>query len=242
MDSQENTPGKRGSGRFRASAAGVGLSILLGYFSIALAFGVSARAVGLDLPFAASFSVFVFAGASQFLAVTLLSQGVTVLPIIAATLILNSRHIVMSLALRDRITGEHIPRALLGFGITDEVFTAAATRGGQIEDRELLLMQVMAYSGWVAGTIVGFLAGTFLPEVVEQAMGIALYAMFVALIVPPVLSFPRYLVPALAAGGLNWILQASGTSVGLSLLIAIAVPALGFALVPGWTDEPAEAA
>ena len=215
----------------------MGFAILLGYFSIAIAFGASGRAIGLDALPVAGFSVFVFAGASQFMAVTLLSQGAGTLSIILATFVLNSRHIVMSISLRDRITGSRIPRALLAFGVTDEVFAGAATQGGEIGETELLIMEGLAYSGWVGGTIVGFLVGTILPPVVEQAMGVSLYAMFVALIVPAVTRFPRYLLPAFAAGGANWALQAAGVSVGISLVISIAAVAAAFALVPGWSEE-----
>jgi 4-azaleucine resistance transporter AzlC len=224
----------------RREAITNGLAILLGYFSIAIAFGVSGRTVGLPALAVAGFSVFVFAGASQFMAVSLIAQGAGALAVIAATLVINSRHIVMSMSLQDRLKVRRIPRALLAFGVTDEVFTAASTRQGDIAEGHLLTMEAMAYSGWVGGTIVGFVIGGLLPAVVEQAMGIALYAMFVALIVPAILRFPRYLVPALVAGAANWGLQLMGLQVGIALLGSIALAALGFALLPGWC-EPQEA-
>jgi 4-azaleucine resistance transporter AzlC len=214
------------------------MAILLGYFSIAVAFGVAGRELGFGLPVLTALSVFVFAGASQFLAVQLLAQGVGGLAVIAATLVLNARHIVMSLALRDRVTGSRIPRPLLAFGITDEVFTSAATRTGPIRDTELLTIEALAYSGWVSGTIAGFLVGGFLPPIVEEAMGIALYAMFVALIVPGVLRFWRYGVVVAAAGAVNLGLTALSIPRGPALLLAIVVPALLFAVLPRWSEEP----
>ncbi|MFP4113401.1 MAG: AzlC family ABC transporter permease [Spirochaetota bacterium] len=221
----------------RRAAMSAGTAILLGYFSIAIAFGVSGRSIGLPAVAVAGFSVFVFAGASQFVAVGLLAQGAGALSIIAATLVLNSRHIVMSMSLRDRIVGSRIPRPVLAFGITDEVFTAAATRPGEIQDTDLLVSEALAYSGWIGGTVVGFLIGSVLPSVMEDAMGIALYAMFVALIVPAVLRFPRYLVPALAAGGCNWALQAIGVPVGIALLVSIGAVAALFAVSPRWSES-----
>lgn len=215
---------------------GLGVAILLGYFSIAIAFGVSGRATGLPVAAVAGFSVFVFAGASQFMAVSLLAQGAGAVSIIVATLVINARHFVMSMALRDRIDATGVPRPVLAFGVTDEVFTAAATRPGSIRDTQLLGMEALAYGGWVAGTLVGYLAGGVLPLVVEQAMGIALYAMFVALIVPPILRFPRYLAPALLAGATNWGLQALGVPVGISLVLAIAAVAAVFAVSPRWSE------
>jgi 4-azaleucine resistance transporter AzlC len=216
--------------------AEIGLTILFGYFFIAIAFGAAGRAAGLAAAATAGFSVFVFAGASQFMAVSLIGQGAGAVSIIAATLVLNLRHVVMSMTLRNRIEGSSVPRPLLAFGITDEVFAAFAARRGPIRDTHLLVTEALAYAGWVGGTIVGYLAGGVLPEQLEQAMGIALYAMFVALIIPPIRRFPKYAVPALAAGALNWGLQAIGVPVGVALLISIPVVAIGFAAVPGWSD------
>lgn len=218
------------------SAAGTGVAILLGYFSIAIAFGVSGRAAGFSAPAIAAFSVFVFAGASQFMAVSMLALGAGPVSVILATLVLNSRHLVMSMALRDRIRSTGVPRALLAFGITDEVFAAAATAPGDVDDRELLMMEALAYGGWVAGSVTGFLLGAILPEVLEQAMGIALYAMFVSLLVPAVMRFPRYLAPAAVAGGVNWLLQLGGVPVGIALVVAIGGVAAAFALFPRWSE------
>lgn len=227
---------RRQPGSGGRSVAGLGAAILFGYLSIAIAFGAAGRAAGIPAVAVASFSVFVFAGASQFMAVSLLAQGAGALSIVVATLVINARHIVMSMALRDRIEGARVPRPVLAFGVTDEVFTAAATRPGPIRDTGLALMEGLAYSGWVAGTVIGFLVGGVLPDVLERAMGIALYAMFVALIVPPVVRFPRYLVPALLAGGVNWGLQVAGVPVGIALVTAIGAVAAGFAIGPGWSE------
>ena len=222
--------------RLIGGPTGIGLTILFGYFFIAIAFGAAGRAAGLAAAATAGFSVFVFAGASQFMAVSLIAQGAGTVSIIAATFVLNLRHVIMSMALRDRIEGSNVPRPVLAFGITDEVFAAFASQRGKVRDTHLLVTEVLAYSGWVGGTIVGYLAGGVLPQPLEQAMGIALYAMFVALIIPPIRRFPRYAVPALAAGALNWGLQAIGMPVGIALLIAIPAVAIAFAAGRGWSD------
>ena len=223
--------------RGQHSAVQLGIAILLGYFSIAVAFGVAGRELGFSLLALAGLSVFVFAGASQFLAIQLLAQGVGGVAVVAATFILNARHIVMSLAIRDRIRGDQVPRPVLAFGITDEVFTSAATRVGPIRDTELLAMEALAYAGWVSGTIAGFAVGQFLPPALEAAMGIALYAMFVALIVPGVLRFWRYGVAVAAAGDVHLGLTLLDVPRGPALLVAIVVPAALFALAPGWSEE-----
>lgn len=217
----------------------IGLTIMLGYLSIAVAFGVSGRSLGFPLVALAALSVFVFAGASQFLAIQLLAAGAGGLSVVAATLVLNARHLAMAYALRDRIDHGRVPVPVLAFGITDEVFAAAATRPGRIRDTELLTMQALAYSGWVGGTVIGFAVGGVLPPAIEAAMGIALYALFVALLVPGVIRFPRYGVVALSAGAMNWILQRAGMGAGPSLLLAIVAAATAYASLPSWSERDA---
>ncbi len=214
----------------------LGIAILLGYFSIAIAFGVAGREFGFSLPALTGLSVFVFAGASQLLAIQLLAQGVGGVAVIVATLILNARHVVMSLAIRDRIEGSRVPRPVLAFGITDEVFASAATRVGPIRDVDLLTMEILAYSGWVGGTIAGFIIGRFLPPAIEEAMGIALYAMFVSLIVPGIIRFWRYGIVVVAAGAVNYGITSLGLSRGPALLVAIVLPAVAFAFGPRWSE------
>lgn len=214
----------------------LGVAIFLGYFSIAVAFGVAGRELGFSLRVLTGLSVFVFAGASQFLAIQLLAQGVGGVAVIVATLILNARHVVMSLAIRDRVEGDRVPKPVLAFGITDEVFASAATRVGPIRDVDLLTMEVMAYFGWVGGTIAGFVAGRFLPPAIEEAMGIALYAMFVSLIVPGIARFWRYGIVVVAAGAVNFGMTSLGLSRGPALLVAIVLPAVVFALGPRWSE------
>ena len=112
----------------RRDPVGTGLAILFGYFSIAVAFGVSGRSIGLSAVAVASFSVFVFAGASQFMAVTLLAQE-------RGAVLDHPRHTRAQLAPPRHVdgaprgaSGNRIPRPVLAFGITDEVFGATATR------------------------------------------------------------------------------------------------------------------
>jgi 4-azaleucine resistance transporter AzlC len=139
----------------------LGIAILLGYISIGLTFGVAGRTLGFSLLVLAAMSIFVFAGASQFLAIQLLIAGAGPLSIIAATFILNSRHIVMSLALRDRIEGDRIPKPFLAWGITDEVFASAAGRPGGIRDMSLFVALLVpgVIRFWRYGVVAGAAGG-----------------------------------------------------------------------------------
>ena len=162
-----------------------GLPIFLGYFPMAMAFGLMAKAGGLGFLQALSFSVFVFAGASQFMALGLLSAGAAVGEIILATFLLNFRHLLMSASLAAHLKEEKRSRlAVIAFGVTDETFAVASTLPKVPGLHFLMGLEGIAYSGWVGGTVAGFLVGSSLPASIQASLGITLYAMFAAILVP----------------------------------------------------------
>ncbi len=203
----------------------LGLSIHLGYLSIAVAFGVTSEALGFPTWVPIAMSVCVFAGASQFLAVQLLSIAASPPSVVVAVMMLNLRHIVMSLTLSARLGGRRFPRPAAAFFVTDEVFAAVATIQGPIGHGELLRVGVPAYAGWVLGTIVGLLVGSRLPTGLQEAMGIALYAMFVAIIVPGMFRRLRYVVAVASAALAHTLLVWAGVEAGVAILLAMTVPA-----------------
>lgn len=217
---------------FRAGVQ-AGFPIFIGYFPTAMAFGLLAKTGGLTLGSSVSFSVFVFAGASQFMALNLLRTGAAVTEIVIATFLLNLRHLLMSAALATRIQSENkrwFP--VVAFGVTDETFAVAATQDQKLTMPFLLTLEVTAYVGWVSGTGLGYLIGSALPVIVQNSMAIALYAMFIAILTPQVKNSIQAGVLALGAGALN-----AGLSYGKllpsgwNLIIAIIVIALLGALV-----------
>jgi 4-azaleucine resistance transporter AzlC len=190
-----------------------GFPILAGYFPIAMAFGLLAKSVPLSLLESLGFSIFVFAGASQFMALNLLKTGAAVGEIVVATLLLNFRHLLMSASLAARLAErrQHL-LALVGFGITDETFAVTATQDRPFSIPYLLAVEGLAYAGWVSGTGVGYLIGEILPPLVRTSMGIGLYAMFVAILVPQFKKAVAPVILALGAGVIHTIL------IGLKLL------------------------
>ncbi len=162
-----------------------GLPIFLGYFPMAMAFGLMAKASGIGFMPTMAFSVFVFAGASQFMALGLLNTGVAAGEIILATFLLNFRHLLMSASLAAHLKQEKKPQlAALAFGVTDETFAVASTLPKEPGLKFLISLEAVAYSGWVGGTIAGFLVGSSLPASIQASLGITLYAMFAAILVP----------------------------------------------------------
>jgi 4-azaleucine resistance transporter AzlC len=159
--------------------------ICLGYFPIGAAFGVLAQQAGLYPVEIILMSLLVFAGSSQFIAVSLISAGATIVPIVATTFVVNLRHLLMSssLALYLRSISKAW-LALFAYGVTDESFAVNLTRfrDEHWEWRQALVVNHTANASWIASTILGIYCGQFIPA---GAFGIdyALIAMFLALLV-----------------------------------------------------------
>lgn len=162
-----------------------GISIALGYLPVALTFGFIAEATGLTIYETTAMSIFVFAGAAQYMALSLIANGTGALEIIFTTFIINIRHLLMSTALSEKAEKEHpFIKALYSFGITDEVFAVTATKEGKLTTAFIFGVATMAYGSWVLHSSIGYLISTALPSSVQQSMSIALYALFIALLVP----------------------------------------------------------
>ena len=204
-----------------------GIPIAVGYLPIAIAFGLLARSAGVAAEAAILMSLIVFAGASQFVGINLLALGTVYGEIVLTTFLLNLRHFLMSASLAHRLeegTGR-IWRAILSFGITDETFTVATLRDErELSPQFLAALNATAFVAWNAGTWVGLFLAEELPAALKVSMGIALYAMFVGLLVPAVKKSRQALVVAVTAMAVNGLLQTvpavAGLSAGWCLVIA----------------------
>ena len=162
-----------------------GWPICLGYFPIGLAFGVLAQKAGLHPVEIGLMSLLVFAGSSQFVAVSMLSGGASVLSIVLTTFVINLRHLLMSssLALYLRSVKKSWT-ALFAYGVTDESFAINLTglRDTNWDWRQALVVNQTANVAWIASSIVGAYSGQFIPA---GAFGIdyALIAMLLCLLV-----------------------------------------------------------
>src|SRR5690625_4062494 len=137
-------------------------------------------------------SVVVFAGASQFMGANMIAVQASAVEIIVATFILNFRHFVMSFSFMNEIR-EHFnlkTRFFLSLGLTDETFAVSALNKEQVKQEKSALFYaaiiLSAYTSWVFGSFFGGMLGEIIPEKLSQSMGIALYAMFIGLLVPSI--------------------------------------------------------
>lgn len=188
-----------------------GLPIALGYFPIAIAFGALARQAGLTAWEGVAMSLFVYAGASQFMAAGMILSGAGTLQIITATFFVNLRHLMMSMAVNQKLQGlSEKWKAGLAFWITDETFATLTLKTAQDHRSAASTagLMITAYLGWVSGTTVGALSVGLLPAAVSGAMTVGLYALFISLLVPPARNQPRVAVLVLVSMAFNWGLQA----------------------------------
>jgi 4-azaleucine resistance transporter AzlC len=217
-----------------------GMPVLIGYFPIALTFGLLASE-HLSLAQAVSMSAWVYAGASQFMALELIGAHSLAVETVAATFLMNFRHFIMNASLSQRLQRHPSPLTpLIAFWVTDETFSVAMTGSGRIDHRFMLGLQLVAYASWVAGTGLGFSVGTLIPVLLEESLYIALYALFAALLVPHLKRSIPVLITAGLSAGMNTLLQRTSLlKPGWSLVVAILAASMLGALLMGG-DEGGE--
>ena len=144
-----------------------GLSIAIGYFPVALTFGLLAKTSGLSILEATAMSMFVYAGAAQYMSLTLISKGVDPILIVLNTFVVNIRHFLMTAALNEKMQSEkRWVKGIYAFGITDESFSVLATRKEEkIRTPFAFGVAIIAYSSWVVFTAVGHVIGANLPAI-----------------------------------------------------------------------------
>ncbi len=170
----------------------VGFPIMLGYIPIAITYGVLAMQSGMSLVDLTLMSALVFAGASQFMGANMIAASAGAVEIIIATFVLNFRHFVMSLSfmneVRDTVTLKG--RTGLALTLTDETFAVSALHKKEAKQKNAVFffvaINLSAYLSWVFGSFLGGLLGEIIPEQLSQSMGVALYAMFIGLLIPSV--------------------------------------------------------
>lgn len=164
-----------------------GLPIGLGYFAVAFSLGIVAQNAGLTAfqGFIASFLN--VASAGEYALFTSIQNGATYFEIALITLVVNARYLLMSCALTQRFNPKtpFIHRFFVGFGITDEIFGITISKQGFIEPLYNYGAIFISVPLWSIGTSLGIIAGNFLPARIVSALSVALYGMFIAIIVPP---------------------------------------------------------
>ena len=164
-----------------------GLPIALGYLTVAFGFGLTAVQAGLYPLTALILSLINETSAGQTAGLSVIAAHGTLIEMALTQFIINLRYSLMAISLSQRVDASFtVPaRLFLGFSITDEIFAVASTKHDPVGTRYFSGIALLPYFAWAAGTLIGALAGAFLPPLVSQPMGIMLYGMFFAIILPP---------------------------------------------------------
>jgi 4-azaleucine resistance transporter AzlC len=223
----------------------VGVPVAVGYIPIAVAFGLLARSFAIPNQITILMSLLIYAGASQFIGINLLVLGASYSEIVITTFILNLRHFLMTAALSQKIETEVSKkwRSFLAFGITDETFTVGVLRSDKNLSKYFILgLNTIAYFSWNVGTWVGLFLAPSLPDVIKASMGIALYAMFIGLLVPNIRKSKSVFVISCMAITINsllsWLPIFAGVSNGWGIIIATVLSAaIGACIYPQGVEK-----
>ena len=223
-----NTEYVRGFGR--------GIPVGVGYFSVSFGFGAMAAAQGIRVLDAALISLSNLTSAGQFAGLTLIVAGTTLWELILTQLVINSRYALMSLALSQRM-GQRIglpQRLVIAFFNTDEIFALAMAEKVPLTTSFLLGLGTAPILGWTLGTLTGALAGSVLPENIRAALGVMLYGMFIAIVVPPAREEKPVLAAVVLALALSCAFAWIPGLVEVSSGVAIVICTVAAAAVCAW--------
>lgn len=220
-----------------------GLPVGLGYFSVSFGFGAMAIAQGLSALDATLISATNLTSAGQFAGLTLIVAMGTLWEMVMTQVVINSRYSLMSLALAQRM-GERIgffPRLFIAFFNTDEIFALAMARKEPLTVPFLLGLGTLPFFGWTGGTLMGALAGSVLPTDIRAALGVMLYGMFIAIVVPPAKQEKPVLVVVILAIVLSclfaWVPALQRVSAGISIVLCTVIAAAACAALFPVPDE-----
>lgn len=163
-----------------------GVPIALGYFAVSFAFGVTAVSKGLHFLIATFMSMTNLTSAGQLAGLSIVAVCGSVIEIIITQLVINARYFLMSLSLSQKLDPKFrlLDRFLCAFGITDENFAVASSKIGKITPSYMYGLILLPFLGWTLGTLFGAVLGNVMPPIVMNALSLALYAMFIAIIIP----------------------------------------------------------
>ena len=218
------------------------LPVFIGFLPVAITFAIMAIGQGLSSAETVFMSVFVFAGASQIMAMGMIGAGAGMLSIVLATFVLNFRHVIMSTCIFNKIKIKNSLLKLFGaMAVTDEGFALITTEDDEKCDVFFMFgIIAVTYLSWVFGTVIGVVASNILPKIVADSFGIALYALVIALIVPNVKADMKLLltvsVTAIINIALCMFIQTSWAII-ISTLVGAAVGTFLMNEKPGSNDS-----
>ena len=214
-----------------------GIPICLGYFSVSFGFGILAVKSGLQAIDAILISLTNLTSAGQAAGVGIIAAAGTLLEMAITQFVINLRYSLMGLTLSQKLSDKFttIHRLIASFGITDEIFAVAVSQKDKLVPSYMYGLILISASGWVGGTAAGAVAGLALPASLTAAMGILLYGMFIAIIIPAARKCKKDLIVILLAAVFSAVFKylLPGVSFGFAIIIsAILAAVIGALLFP----------
>lgn len=221
-----------------------GVPIMLGYLSVAFGFGIVSIKLGLPAISVVIISLTNLTSAGQTAGVEIIAAAGSFIELALAQFIINVRYSLMGFSLSQRLDDSFTTpkRMLTSFGITDEIYAVAISQPNKITVRYMYGLILLPWIGWTTGTALGALAGSLLPETISNAMGIVLYGMFLAIILPPAKKDKRILLVVVIAICLSCIFKyfIPAISGGFSVIISGIVASIIGALLCPLSEEELE--
>ena len=176
-----------GHGKIFLNGMHDGIPIALGYFAVSFTLGIACRNIGLSAFDATLMSITNLTSAGEFAALGIMAAGSSYWEMALSQLVINMRYMLMSCALSQKMAPDTpmYHRLLVGYGITDEIFGISASVQGRLNPFYVYGAVSIASPAWALGTMLGVVLGNVLPARIVAALSVALYGMFIAIIIPP---------------------------------------------------------
>ncbi len=225
-----------------------GIPIGLGYLSVSFGFGIMAVSSGLSILWTVVISMTNLTSAGQVAGIGVISAGGSYFEMALAQLVINIRYALMSLSLSQKLDERFtlFSRLAVSFGITDEIFAVASGKSDEVSKEYMYGLISLPFVCWSTGTLLGACAGEVLPPMIKAALGIAIYGMFVAIVVPAARRSVEILFVVCVSIMISCVLKyiplfsfiSDGFSIIITTIIAAASGAFFFPVKPGKEDSP----
>lgn len=213
-----------------------GIPIFLGYLSVSFGFGILCINLGLSITSAVTISLTNLTSAGQVAGVGIIAACGTIVEMILAQLVINLRYSLFAISLSQKLDSSFTTphRIVAAFGITDEIFAVSYAQEGKVKPWYMYGLILISAAGWVTGTFLGAAMGQILPAALSDALGIMLYGMFVAIVIPPARKERGVLIAAILAAICSMLFAyvftfvSGGFAVIISAVAAAAICAMLF--------------
>ncbi len=216
-----------------------GVPIALGYLAVSFSLGIAASNAGLTALQGYLASFLCKASAGEAAGFTAIKEQVPYLEIIIVTFVANCRYLLMSFALSQRLNPKMniIHRFLLGFYLTDEFFALSISQDGYVNPYKCYGAAIIGSPCWCIGTSLGIIAGNILPAKIVAALSVALYGMFLSVIIPKAKEDRYVFLSIIGAFFMSFILSFTGISSGIRVIIVTVLIASTFAVIKPRSTE-----